>query len=52
MFEYVLEYVGKLEISLFLPTNIASWINVYKEIARCSNIFPAFANIAMLEKFS
>lgn len=52
MFEYVLEYVGKLEIPLFLPTNIASWINVYKEIARCSNIFPAFANIAMLEKFS
>lgn len=52
MFEYVLEYVDALEIPLFLLTNIASWISVFREIARCSNIFPTFANIAMPEMFS
>lgn len=47
MFEYDLEYVDTLEIPLFIPTKI----NMYKEIARCSNIFPAFENIAIPEKF-
>lgn len=52
MFEYDLEYVDTVEIPLFIPANIAAWINVYKEIARCSNIFPAFENIVIPEKFS
>lgn len=51
MFEYDLEYVDTLEIPLFIPTKIAGWINMYKEIARCSSIFPAFENIAIPEKF-
>lgn len=55
MFEYVLEYVDTLEMPLFILTNIgglAGWINVYKEIVRCSNIFPAFENIAIPAKLS
>lgn len=52
MFEYALEDVDTPETPLFLLTNIASWISVYKEIARCSNIFPTFANIAIPENFS
>lgn len=55
IFEYVLEYVDTLEMPLFILTNIAGlagWINVYKEIVRCLNIFPAFENIAIPEKLS
>ena len=52
MFEYVPENVDALEIPLFILTNITGWVNVYKEIARCSNIFPAFENITIPEKRS
>lgn len=52
MFEYVPENVRAPEMPLFTLSNITGWVNVYKEIARCSNIFPAFENITIPEKHS